>query len=209
MGLEDIEKTEMPEETMQMKETMGMGFNLADLEARNTDLMPKIRFTTDQAEAEAAKNADRSDPLHLPDAVFYVGPKDSDGESGAEDAGDAQEGTRDIPRLTRDNESGYDFSQTITKDTYATIMKLADLAKDNEPAPSLDKDIYVGPSVKELDFKIEEAKRSLERAEESLQKTIENGGSILTAQSVVETSRGIVEKLLEMQTEAARHEAAM
>lgn len=204
MELEDMENTEMPEDAM--KEVLGMGFSFADLEARNADLMPKIRFTTDPEEAEAAKNADRSDPLRLPDTVIYVGPKDADGESEAGDTGDASE--RPIPRLTRDSDD-YDFSQPLSKDTYAMIMKLAELAKDNEPEPSGDKDVYAGPSVRELDYKIEEATKTLTRAEANLEETIARGGNILSAQSLVDNARDVLSQLLSMHREAIKHQEAM
>lgn len=48
----------------------------------NADLMPKLCFTTDAAEAEEAANADRGDPQKAPDIVFYVEPMEEADEGG-------------------------------------------------------------------------------------------------------------------------------
>lgn len=196
MGLEDIENTEMPENGA--KETLGM--SISTLESLNADLMPKIRFTTDPEEAEAARNADRSNPLDLPDVVFYVGPKDTDGVPEV----DADTG---IPRLTRDANGSVDVTgiPRFQNDLFVDTESVIALAREEERrAAASDGGSYVGPSVEELDFKIEEAVKSLTRAQINLEAAIANGSGVMSAQSVVESAQAVVDALLHQHEEAVK-----
>ena len=86
MGFENFDVT--PEITPEVNDAKAGSFqNPVWADIAWNDLMPQIQFTTDQAEAQEAAEADRSNPFDLPDAVFYVEPK-------GETAGD---GSADVP----------------------------------------------------------------------------------------------------------------
>ena len=80
MGYENYDMT--PEATPETG-NLGSFQNPIWTDMVSEDLMPKIRFTTDQAEAQEAAQADRSNPFDLPDAVFYVEPKSDAAEAPA------------------------------------------------------------------------------------------------------------------------------
>lgn len=193
MGLEDIEKTETPEDAM--KETLGMGFSFADMEARNADLMPKIRFTTDPEEAEES-------------CVFYVGPKDTDGGENTGGVPEADE-SAGIPRFTRDADGPADMTgiSRFQNDVFVDTESVIALAREEERRQAEsggDQGKYVGPSLESIDFKLEEATKSLTRAQIDLQAAIERGSGVMSAQSVVESARKVVDALLRQHEEAVR-----
>ena len=142
MELEEIGKTEMPEEPA--KETLGTGFSFADMEARNTDLMPKIRFTTDQEEAKES-------------GVFYVGPKDTDENAGGVPETDETDEGAGIPKLTRDEDDPADvagvprFQNDSFVDT-ASVIALAQEEQRRQMESGGDQGKYVGPSLESIDI---------------------------------------------------------
>ena len=113
-----------------------------------TDLTPKIRFTTDAQEAEQAAQADRSNPMDLPDSVFYVEPKE-----GADTGSDQL-----LPNSGFQNDS---FNITV--------------APGPQGASDGGGDAYCGPSSASLDIKIENATRDLTFAQLQLERAIETG----------------------------------
>lgn len=137
------------------------------------DLMPKIRFTTDAAEADEAAQADRSDPFHLPDSVFHVG----DGSKGDTPA--------EAPCGAFQNESfGIDVSSFAT---------------DTAGAESGD---YVGPSIESLDLKIENDVKDLTYAQEQLALAIERGTGVMTAMQNVENAQAVLDGHMKLYNEA-------
>lgn len=80
MSFESFESMEVKPEAVQEAADAKLGafqnpsFNEM-METMGHDLMPKIRFTTDKAEAEEAAKADRSNPFDLPTTFFMWSPK--------------------------------------------------------------------------------------------------------------------------------------
>ena len=150
----------------------------------NTDLMPKIRFTTDAAEAAEAAKADRSNPLDLPDSVFYVEPtEDTDEEdSPQEEFSDFQNNSFGIRvRPTEQGSSGSD-SGSGSGD-------------------------YCGPSSAALDVKIENATRDLTFAQQQLERALETGTGVMTAMELVEHAQELVDGYVQQHAEAVQAEA--
>ena len=139
------------------------------------DLMPKIRFTTDKEEAAEAAAADRSNPLHLPDAVFYVEPRsDFAGEKPA---------VSGVGSFQNDS-FGIDVS-TFTHDT--------------GEAASGD---YAGPSPDSINLKIESDVRHLTYAQEQLDRAIETGTGVITAMGLVESAQAVLDADMKLYNEA-------
>ena len=167
--------------------------------------MPRIRFTANPEEAEAAKHADRSDPLHLPDAVFYVGPKDT-GDAEAGDVPGSDEAA-DVPKLTRDDSGDVDFAKIpkFQNDTFVDNRSVAALASEEirrQAESGGDQGQYAGPSLEAINFKLDEATKSLTRAQINLAEAIERGSGVLSAQSMVESTQKVVDALLRQHEEA-------
>lgn len=146
------------------------------------DLMPKICFTTDAAEAAEAAAADRSDPMDLPDTVFYVEPKEA-----AE--GEAEKKAAFLPGFQND-----------TLDIKVEPME----GRPSGDTPSGD---YVGPSSAALDSKIEQATRDLTYAQVQLAEAIANGTGVMTAMHVVETAQKLLDTYVQQHSVAVMAEA--
>lgn len=209
MGFEDIDemepRAEMPA-SAPGKELMGTSFSA--MEAMHTDLMPKIRFTTNPEEAEAAKHADRRDPLDLPDAVFYVGPKDTDGAEGTDGVTGTDEAA-DVPKFTRDGSDDVDFAKIskFQNDTFVDGRSVAALASEEirrQAESGGDQGQYAGPSLEAINFKLDEATKSLTRAQINLADAISRGSGVLSAQSMVESAQKVVDALLRQHEEAVK-----
>lgn len=185
-----------------------MGMSVSALEAANTDLMPKIRFTTDLEEAEAAKDADRSDPMNLPDAVFYVGPKDGGGAEAATGVTETDEAAG-VPKFTRDDGAGEEFAKIpkFQNDTFVDARSVAALAREEERRQAElggDQGQYAGPSVESIELKLEEATKSLTYAQINLAEAIARGSGVLSAQRMVESAQKVVDALLRQHEEAVK-----
>lgn len=148
----------------------------------NHDLMPKIRFTTDAAEAEEAAGADRSDPFHLPDSVFYVEPKE-----GAEEAPEKKPA----------------FLPGFQNDAF-DIKVLPKEAGDCAVSASGD---YAGPSSASLDIKIEQATQRLTFAQEQLERAIATGTGVIAAMNAAETAQKLLDSYVEQHGVAVMAEA--
>lgn len=146
-----------------------------------TDLTPKIRFTTDAQEAEQAAQADRSNPLDLPDSVFYVEPKE-----GADTGSDQL-----LPNSGFQNDS---FNITV--------------APGPQGASDGGGDAYCGPSSASLDIKIENATRDLTFAQLQLERAIETGTGVITAMQLVEHAQQVLDSYVEQHGQAVAAEAA-
>ena len=161
------------------------------LQAMGHNLMPKIRFTTDKAEADAAVRADRSDPLHLPDAVFYVG-----GDT-ASDTKETPDGKKpSVPafegRPFQNGSFGIDVS-TFVKDTGAV-----------SGGASGD---YVGPSPESINLKIDSDVMHLTIAQENLALAIERGSGVMSAMRMVESAQAVLDADMRLYNEAIKFRA--
>ena len=140
------------------------------------DLTPKIRFTTDASEAEAAAEADHSNPLDLPDTVFYVEPKESDAERPSSSA--TTEG------YSFQNDSfGIDV-RTFQKDTAATSGE------------------YAGPSPDSISLQLESDVQHLTFAQEQLAEAIERGTGVMQAMQNVESAQAVVDARMKLYNES-------
>lgn len=182
---EPIEAAEATEAAEQANEAKLSGFQNPSFlnNPMNRDLMPKIRFTTDRAEAEEAAKADRSDPFHLPDSVFYVEPKEQ-GE------GQKQKQQEFLPGFQND-----------TLDIHVAPTASSDAA------PTVSGDTYVGPSSAALDIKIEQATRDLTFAQEQLELAIINGSGVITAMDRVDTAQKLLDSYVQQHGVAVMAEA--
>lgn len=174
MNFEDLEITgEAPE-------TEKLGAFQNPVWTESADLMPKIRFTTDQAEAEEAAQADRSNPFDLPDSVFYVEPKETAGDQNEA----APEGT------SFQNESfGIDVS-TFTRDTGGSASG-----------------DYVGPSPDAISLELESDVRDLTFAQEQLAVAIAKGTGVMQAMRNVESAQAVVDARMKLYNEAVAFRA--
>lgn len=150
--------------------------NASFAEMMENDLMPKIRFTTDAAEAAEAAQSDRSDPLHLPDAVFYV--------EAPEDAGEKTAAVSDSGSFQNDS-FGIDV-RTFTKDT-------AGAEGSGE---------YVGPSPDAISLKMDSDVKHLTYAQEQLDEAIARGTGVMTAMRGVESAQAVLDADMKLYNEA-------
>lgn len=111
------------------------------------DLTPKIRFTTDKAEAEEAKMADHSNPLDLPDTVFYVEPTGEGAEE--EEPGISRDGAFQNARFGIEVDAG-----------------------THDAAGGSASGDYVGPSPDAINLQMESDVRDLTFAQEQLAEAI-------------------------------------
>ena len=170
MGYENYDMT--PEATPETG-NLGSFQNPIWTDMVSEDLMPKIRFTTDQAEAQEAAQADRSNPLDLPDAVFYVEPKS-----------DAAEDPASLEDFSFQNDSfGLDVS-SLPKETASEGGS------------------YVGPSPEKLSLQLEQDMKNLESAQERLEQAIERGTGVMSAMSNVENAQNILDTRMKLYQEA-------
>lgn len=149
----------------------------------NNDLMPKIRFSTDASEATEAANAKSGNPLIVNDSVFYVKSAEAVPES------DENEVLSDLPGFQND---------------------VYDIDIENHEQPSSEISIseeYCGPSSSALDIKINEATKDLTFAQEQLEKTIESGGSVLVAMSLVDNCQKVLDSYIQQYSKAVMAEA--
>lgn len=183
--IEAAEAMETAEAAEQVNEARLSGFQNPSFlnNPMQQNLMPKIRFTTDAQEAEDAAKADRSDPFHLPDSVFYVEPKEK-----AEDA-------------AKKNPLPFEHFQNDSLDIHVAPQA----ASDNAAAVS--GDTYVGPSSASLDIKIEQATRDLTLAQEQLELAIINGSSVIIAMHRVDTAQKLLDSYVQLHSVAVMAEA--
>lgn len=149
----------------------------------NTDLMPKIRFTTDAAEAAEAARADRSNPLDLPDSVFYVE---------ATEDGDDEEGPKE------------EFSDFQNDSFGIRVRPMEQDGSDSGAGSGAD---YCGPSSAALDIKIENATRDLTYAQQQLERALDTGTGVMTAMELVEHAQELVDGYVKQHAEAVQAEA--
>lgn len=149
------------------------------LEIMEKDLTPKIRFTTDAAEAA---EADRSDPFDLPGAVFYV------------------EATETTPeeKPAKPFPGGSSFQNSSFVNVSEVIL---------EAAREESSGTYVGPSIESIDLKIEAATRDLTFAQEQLARALASGTGILAAQRNVESAQAVLDAALRLHEEAVKFRA--
>ena len=126
----------------------------ADMAGEN--LMPKIRFTTDKAEAEEAAKADRSNPFDLPDTVVYVEPKDTTGEE----------------RSEAEFKGGSFLNPSFGIEITPLDMEAAEAEAGSE---------YSGPSADSISLKLENDAKDLAFAQEQLAIAIERGTGVMRA----------------------------
>lgn len=144
------------------------------------DLMPRIRFTTDKAEADQATRADRSDPFNLPESVFYV-----EGGEDASKGGEKSSKGRFEGGSFQNDSFGIDTSKFI-KDTSGTSGE------------------YVGPSVESLDLKIESDVKHLTFCQEQLAEAIASGTGVMTAMHAVESAEAVLNAHMKLYNEAVK-----
>ena len=152
------------------------------MEIMEHDLTPRIRFTTDAAEAVEAAKADRSDPFDLPDAVFYVE---------ASETAQEEEPVKAFPGMSSfQNSSFVNVNEVIL-----------------EAAREESSGAYVGPSIESIDLEIEAATRDLTFAQEQLTRALATGTGVLTAQRNVESAQAVLEAALKLHEEAVKFRA--
>lgn len=149
----------------------------ADMAGEN--LMPKIRFTTDKAEAEEAAKADRSNPFDLPDTVVYVEPKY---DTGAEK-----------PEASFEGESFLNPSFNI--EITPLDMEAAEAEAGSE---------YSGPSADAISLKLENDAKDLAFAQEQLAIAIERGTGVMTAMQNVENAQKVLDAHMKLYNEAIK-----
>lgn len=149
----------------------------ADMAGEN--LMPKIRFTTDKAEAEEAAKADRSNPFNLPDTVVYVEPRETTGE--------------EQPETSFKGESFLNPSFGIE------ITPL-----DMEAAATEGGSEYSGPSADAISLKLDNDVKDLTFAQEQLAIAIERGTGVMTAMQNVENAQKVLDAHMKLYNEAIK-----
>lgn len=152
-------------------------------ESMNQNLMPKIRFTTDPEEAAEAARADRSNPLNLPDSVFYVKPSN---DSPKEEQYDT------LPKFS----SFQNPSFGIQVDKSDFVIDAVSDTSDNHN--------YVGPSLESINRRIDSAKKDLEFAQEQLNRAIANNTGVLSATHLVESAQAQLDSVMRLYEEALK-----
>ena len=177
--MQDLAKSEAPRQGMEQADEPKLGAgqvpDFYNYNLMGPDLMPKFRFTTDKAEAEAAAQADRSDPFNLPPRVIYVEVPDDAAE---QEKKPAQEYT---PFL---NES-YELNKII-------------LPSETTPASGE----YVGPSIEALDRQLENDTKNLTKAQLQLEEAIERGTGVMSAMNYVENAQKVLDARMKLYNEA-------
>ncbi len=148
------------------------------------DLMPKIRFTTDKAEAEEAAKADHSNPFDLPDTVVYVEPKESAAKEQAVPFVPFYQDYSFLPGF----ELGY--------------VTPAQVEAAEGPAEASGE--YVGPSLDVINMKMEEDVKRLTRAQERLAEAIARGTGVISAMQNVESAQRILDSRMKLYNEAIK-----
>ena len=143
--------------------------------------MPKIRFTTDKAEAEEAAKADRSNPFDLPDTVVYVEPKES---AAKEQAAPCYQDYSFLPNF----ELGY--------------MTPAEVEAMEGPAEGSGE--YVGPSPDVINMKMDEDVKRLTLAQERLAEAIARGTGVISAMQNVESAQRVLDARMKLYNEAIK-----
>lgn len=177
MGLEFFDVK--PEEVSENADSKLDSFqNPSFMEMMGHDLIPKIRFTTDEAEAEDAAKADRSNPFDLPDAVFHVESKsDTNGSEGE---------ARAVRDEAFQNESFDIDVSTFTHD-----------AAGGEASGE-----YVGPSPDMINLQMESDVRALTFAQEQLAEAIARGTGVMQAMHNVESAQAVLDARMKLYNEA-------
>lgn len=155
----------------------------ADMAGEN--LMPKIRFTTDKAEAEEAAKADRSNPFDLPDTVVYVEPKESEAKEQA------------APFY-----NDYSFLPNFELG-YMTPAEVEALVGPAEGSPEGSGE-YVGPSPDVINMKMDEDVKRLTLAQERLAEAIARGTGVISAMQNVESAQRILDARMKLYNEAIK-----
>lgn len=156
-------------------------FNPVFADMAGENLMPKIRFTTDEAEAEEAAKADRSNPFDLPDTVFYVEPKES---AVKEEAVSFYQDYSFLPNF----ELGY--------------VTPAEIEAMEGPKESSGE--YVGPSPDVINMKMDEDVKRLTLAQERLAEAIARGTGVISAMQNVESAQRILDARMKLYNEAIK-----
>ena len=141
------------------------------------DLTPKIRFTTDKAEAEEAKMADHSNPLDLPDTVFYVEPTGEGAEE--EEPGISRDGAFQNARFGIEVDAG-----------------------THDAAGGSASGDYVGPSPDAINLQMESDVRDLTFAQEQLAEAIARGTGVMQAMRHVESAQAVLDARMKLYNEA-------
>lgn len=141
------------------------------------DLTPKIRFTTDKAEAEEAKMADHSNPLDLPDTVFYVEPTGEGAEE--EEPGISRDGAFQNARFGIEVDAG-----------------------THDAAGGSASGDYVGPSPDAINLQMESDVRDLTFAQEQLAEAIARGTGVMQAMRNVESAQAVLDARMKLYNEA-------
>lgn len=149
----------------------------ADMAGEN--LMPKIRFTTDKAEAEEAARADRGNPFNLPDTVVYVEPRETTGE--------------EQPETSFKGESFLNPSFGIEITPFD--MEAAEAEAGSE---------YSGPSADAISLKLDNDVKDLTFAQEQLAIAIERGTGVMTAMQNVENAQKVLDAHMKLYNEAIK-----
>lgn len=152
----------------------------ADMAGEN--LMPKIRFTTDKAEAEEAAKADRSNPFDLPDTVVYVEPKESTAKE------------QEVPFYQE-----YSFLAPNFELGYITPAEVEAMEGPAEGSGE-----YVGPSPDVINMKMDEDVKRLTLAQERLAEAIARGTGVISAMQNVESAQRILDSRMKLYNEAIK-----
>ena len=168
------------------------------VEMAEHDLMPKIRFTTDKAEAEEAAAADRSNPFDLPDSVFYVGPGKETAESAEEtvpsdEATDAsaEKAAVSVEKTPSSFERGSFQNESFGIDVSTFTHDTAEAGSE-----------YVGPSPDAISIQMESDVRDLTFAQEQLAEAIARGTGVMQAMRNVESAQAVLDARMKLYNEA-------
>lgn len=153
-------------------------------ESMNHNLMPKIRFTTDPEEAAEAARADRSNPLNLPDSVFYVKPLN---DSSKEEQSDP------LPK-----------SSGFQNPSFGIHVDNSDFVSDVSSDMSGN---YVGPSLESINRRIDSAKKQLAFAQEQLDRAMTENTGVLSATHLVESAQAQLDAVIRLYEEALKFNA--
>lgn len=191
MELETFDVTpEIPEAAPEAVKLPSFQFQTPSyMQAMEHNLMPKIRFTTDKAEADEAAQADRSDPLRLPDAVFYVG-----GDTSV-DTGEAPGGEKPSASVLE----GHSFQNDSFGVDVSTFVK--DIGTGGVSGD------YAGPSPESINLKIDSDVMHLTIAQENLALAIERGSGVMSAMRMVESAQAVLDADMNLYNEAIKFRA--
>ena len=164
--------------------------------------MPRIRFTHDKAEAEAAAQADRSDIFHLPDAVVYVEPKEGREGSGkrpiesfAYDV-ENREGFQNVDYFNYEDKITEIRSQ-LEQEEYNNMVQQAIREAGMEAQSDAGRDMPAGWTPEYLEYRIETAKKALAHAQEQLDYAVEHNMNVMLCMQTVEAAQSVLDRYTE------------